>query len=55
MPRRRRLAELLCSIWVHWLVIHDGFAVDLGRTDRPRTEFSQCACGKRKKFRKPKK
>jgi len=53
MPRRRPVAEWFCSVGVHWLVIHDGFAVDLGRTDRPRTSFSQCACGKRKKFRKP--
>jgi len=51
MPRR--LARLLCRFWIHVLVI-DGFSVDLGRTDRPRTVFRQCVCGRRMKFRKPK-
>lgn len=49
----RRLARLLCRYWIHLLVVHDGFSVDLGRFDRPRTAFSRCACGRRTKFRKP--
>lgn len=54
MRRRHPWAEFFCWVGVHVRFI-EGFAVDLGRTDRPRTQFKQCACGKRQKFRKPKK
>ena len=49
----RRIARLLCRFGIHILVIHDGVAVDLGRTDKPRTCFNLCACGRRMEFRKP--